>query len=159
MTNNSEIFSLLRKDHRKVEELFSKLEDTTEKASKTREELYDKLRSELQIHTRAEEKAIYPELKKNEVTEEIGFESVEEHDIVKFLMGKLDKTPCDTKEWTAQVTALKEVVEHHVEEEEKDMFKKMRRAFSKEELDQMGVEFKNVKKMANQTPEEPGMAA
>lgn len=145
MATKTDIFSLLKADHRKVESLFSKLEDTTERAVQTREKIYAELRMEITAHSEGEEKAIYPDLKEEKETEEIGFESVEEHSIVKFLIKKLDHTPCDSKEWTAQITALKEVIEHHVEEEESEMFKQMREAFSEEELHNFATEFLSVK--------------
>lgn len=141
MPTKTDIFSLIKADHRKVEDLFAKLEDTTERAVQKREKIYADLRMELTVHAEAEQSAIYPDLKEQEETEEIGYESVEEHAIVKFLLGKLDRTACDSKEWTAQITALKEVVEHHVEEEEKEMFKQMKQAFSDDELQEFAVEF------------------
>lgn len=149
MKNKLDLFSLIKKDHRKVETLFSKLEKTTERATKVRSELYAKLRSELTIHSEAEESAVYPSLKENEITEEIGYESVEEHDIVKFLLSKLDKAPCDSKEWTAQMTALKEAVQHHVKEEENVMFKKIKRAFPQEQLNEMAAKFQEAKGAAS----------
>lgn len=146
MTKNHTIFDLIEADHRKVESLFAKLEKTTERGAKTREKLYSELRQEITLHSEAEEKAIYPLLKEKEKTEEIAFESIEEHSIVKFLIQKLDKTSCDAKEWTAQITALKEVIEHHVEEEEEeDMFKKMKSTFSSEELSEMAMGFQKIK--------------
>lgn len=140
-----ELFSLIKADHHKVDSLFAKLEKTTERASKTRTELYAELRHELTVHAQAEEKAFYPDLKACETTEDIGFESVEEHGLMKFLLQKLDKTSVESKEWSAQITALKEVVEHHVEEEEEQMFPKMKKAFSTEELDEFASRFKAVK--------------
>ena len=150
MQKKRELFSLIKADHRKVEGIFAKIEKTSEKAVNTREKLYDELQFELRVHSEAEEKAIYPSLKDEEETEEIGYESVEEHGIVKFLLGKLDETPCDSKEWTAQITALKEAVEHHVEEEEDEMFSKMKKAFNKEELEEFAQRFSEVKATAKE---------
>jgi hypothetical protein len=157
MKKTADLFSLIKADHRKVEELFAKLDKTTERAAKTREELYGKLRTEITVHSFAEERGIYPLLKQEEATEDIGFESVEEHGIVKFLLGKLDNTPYDSKEWSARITALKEVIEHHVEEEEDEMFKKMKRTFSPEELKTMAVNFQENKSFAE--VEEPQVHA
>lgn len=150
-TTKKDIFSLIKADHRKVESLFAKLEDTTERAVQTRERIFAELKMEINAHAEAEEQAIYPELKEEEKTEEIAFESVEEHSIVKFLLKKLDQTPCDAKEWTAQITALKEVIEHHVEEEEEEMFKKMRAAYSEDELEEFATSFLTVKEQALKT--------
>ena len=67
-------FELLEKDHRKVEEIFAQLEPTTERAVKTREELFERLKKELDIHTEIEETILYPVLKKISETREITFE-------------------------------------------------------------------------------------
>ncbi len=145
MQKKQDIFSLIKADHRKVESIFSKLDKTTEKAVQTRRQLYTELREELMLHTEAEERALYPFLKQNEKTEDLGFESIEEHALVKYLLQKLDNTSCDSKEWTAQITALKEIIEHHVEEEETEMFPKMKKAFSSEELTFFAQGFQQIK--------------
>lgn len=148
-----DIFSLIKADHRKVEALFAKIEKTTERASNARERLYAELRGEITAHSDAEEKALYPLLKEHDETEDISFESIEEHSVVKFLIGKLDDTECASQEWTAQITVLKEVIEHHVEEEEEEMFKKMRKALSAEELDAAAEGFLEVKSSIKGTAE------
>jgi hemerythrin-like domain-containing protein len=145
-----DIFSLLKADHRKVESIFAKLESTTERATATRQKLFEQLRNELAVHTEGEEKGIYPALKENPVTKELGFESVEEHAIVKFLLSKLNEGDPASPEFTAQITALKEAVEHHVEEEETELFPKMKKAFSKEELQDFANRFQEVKMMAKE---------
>ncbi len=145
MLKSDEIFSLIKADHHKVEGLFSKIEKTGERAAKRRDNLYSDLRNDLNLHMEAEEKAVYPLLKRNEATQSIGYEGVEEHEIVKFLLQKLDGTSSDSKEWIAQITALKEVIQHHVKEEENEMFKKMKRAFTDEELQIMAQDFQREK--------------
>ncbi len=139
--SQKDIFALLKKDHRTVEGLFAQLEKTTERGKKKRESLYSELRTEITRHSHGEEKVVYPRLKEVETTEAIGYESTEEHGVVKQLLKKLDATPCDTKQWTALITVLKEVIEHHVEEEESEMFSKMKKAFGKDDLKLMGEEF------------------
>lgn len=148
MKNESTLFTQIKKDHRTVEHLFSQIEKTTERAAKTREKLYAKLREEITRHSQAEEKAIYPKLKEKEGTKDIGLEGIEEHGVVKHLLHKLDTTSVEKDEWMALVTVLKEVIEHHVEEEESEMFKKMRKAFSSEELMEMSRAFQDSKKTA-----------
>jgi hemerythrin superfamily protein len=137
--------SLIKADHREVEKLFAMLEKTTERAVQKRKTLFEELLTELELHTEGEEKALYPRLKEHVATEDIAFESVEEHAVAKFLIGKLSHTACDSKEWTAQITALKEAIEHHVEEEEEEMFAQMRKVFDKADLQEMGMRFDEVK--------------
>ena len=130
--------ALLKADHRKVEELFKKLEDTTERAVKTRTELFEKLNQELTVHALAEEAVLYPADKEIKETRELGFEAVEEHHVVKILLAELAALSPDTEEWTAKLSVLKENVQHHVKEEEGELFPKTKKALSSEELDELG---------------------
>jgi len=145
MARSEMIFSLIKADHKEVEELFARIEKTTERAAKTRQRLYAKLRDAITRHSDAEETAVYPRLKQKSGTQEIAFESIEEHDVAKFLLRKLDATPYDSREWTAQICVLQENIEKHVEEEEGEMFKLMKRALSQEELQMMAADFEQAK--------------
>jgi hemerythrin superfamily protein len=145
--------ALLKADHRKVEELFKKLEDTTERAVKTRTELFEKLKMELTVHALAEEAVLYPENKEIESTRELGFEAVEEHHVVKILLDELSELSPDTEEWTAKLSVLKENVKHHVKEEEGEIFPKTKKALSAEELDEMGARlFEEKEKLLGHMP-------
>ena len=132
-------FELLKKDHRKVEEIFAKLEETTERAVKTREELFAKLQTELEIHTQIEEQILYPVLKEVRETREITFEGYEEHAVAKRLLEEMAATPVDSEEWTAKCKVLKESIEHHVQEEETEMFKDAQEVLSKEQIEELGA--------------------
>jgi hypothetical protein len=131
-------FELLKKDHERVSGIFEKLEPTTERGVKTREELFTQLKRELDIHARIEEEILYPVLKKAKETEEITLEAYEEHHVVKQLLAELEELPKDDETWGAKLTVLKENVEHHVEEEEDEMFKDARKVLSKEEIETLG---------------------
>ena len=131
-------FTLLKEDHKKVSGLFGQLTETTERASKTRDELFTKLKSELDVHTRIEEEIFYPVLKEADETRDITLEAFEEHRVVKTLLKELDVAEKGTEQWTAKLTVLKENVEHHVEEEEGDMFKKARKVLSDEQVEDLG---------------------
>lgn len=138
-------FELMKKDHKKVSELFKQLEETTERAVKTREELFGKLKQELDIHARIEETIFYPAIKEAEETHEITLEAIEEHNVVKQLLSELDAMPVDDERWTAKLTVLKENVEHHVEEEENEMFKDARKVLSTEQVDELGARMESAK--------------
>lgn len=131
-------FELLKQDHEKAAGILKQLSETTERAAKAREHLFAKLYSELDTHARIEEQIFYPALKQSEETREIANEAVEEHRIVKRLLKELDVDQKSTEQWTAKLTVLKESIEHHVEEEEGEMFKKARKVLSKEQIDQLG---------------------
>ena len=130
-------FDILKEDHKRVSDLFEKLEPTTERAVKTRGDLFATLKMELDVHAHIEETILYPVLKEVEETRDITLEGIEEHRIVKLLLAELNEMPKDTEQWTAKLTVLKENVEHHVEEEEGEMFKQARSALSKEQIEQL----------------------
>jgi Hemerythrin HHE cation binding domain len=138
-------FELLKQDHQKVKDIFEQLEPTTERALKTREELFAKLKMELDLHSHIEESVLYPVLEKMEPTHEIALEAYEEHNVVKQLLEELDAEPKDTEEWKAKLTVLKENVEHHVEEEEGEMFKQARTVLSKEQIEELGNQLQTAK--------------
>src|SRR4028118_1320438 len=131
--------TLLKTDHEKVSGIFEKLEETTESAEKTREELFTQLKQELDVHSHIEETIFYPVLKKSEETRDITMEGIQEHHVVKLLLRELDAMGVGTETWTAKLKVLKENVEHHVEEEEDDMFKSAREVLSKEQLEELGA--------------------
>ncbi len=135
MTNAIE---MLLDDHRKVKKLLDELDQTTERGIKTREELFTRIKSELTVHEIIEEEIFYPALKQHPKAKDIVLEGYEEHHVVDVLMGELTSLPYDDETWGAKFTVMKENVEHHVEEEEGDMFVKARQVFDRDELDELG---------------------
>lgn len=138
-------FELLKTDHKKVSGIFEKLEDTTERAVKTRDELFAQLKQELDIHAHIEETIFYPALKREAETRAITLEGFEEHHVIKILLNELNELGVDNEQWTAKLKVLKENVEHHVEEEEEDMFPKAREVFSSEVIDDLGARMETEK--------------
>ena len=136
---------LLKNDHEKVAGILEKLEATTERALKTREDLFAQLKTELDIHADIEEKIFYPVLEKADETREITLEAFEEHRLVKRLLAELEAAPKDDERWTAKFTVLKENIEHHVEEEEGEMFKKARKVLSEAEFETLGTRMEKAK--------------
>ena len=142
-------FQLLKEDHQKVSGLFQQIEPTTERAEKTRTELFARLREELDIHAKVEEAVFYPAIKQAAETREIVLEGFEEHHVIKMLLGELGSVPVDTEQWTAKLKVLKENVEHHVEEEE-EMFQKARQVLSEEEINRLGAQMEEMRRQLQQ---------
>jgi iron-sulfur cluster repair protein YtfE (RIC family) len=138
-------FELLKSDHEKVAGILDKIEGTTERALKTREELFTQLKTELDIHAAIEEKIFYPVLEKAEESRDITLEAFEEHRLVKQLLAELESGSKDDETWTAKFTVLKENIEHHVEEEEGEMFKQARKVLSKAEIEELGTRMEKAK--------------
>jgi hemerythrin-like domain-containing protein len=138
-------FELLKQDHKKVSGIFEKLEPTTERGIKTREELFAQLKQELDIHARIEETILYPALKEAEETKDITLEAFEEHGVVKQLLAELDEMPKDDESWGAKLKVLQENVEHHVEEEEGEMFPSARKVLSQQQIEELGTRMEAAK--------------
>ncbi len=128
---------LLEQQHREVEELFEEFEEAEERAEKTKDRICREISDQLAIHAEIEEKLFYPESKQAN-TEEILRESVEEHLSMKRIVADLIESGPADEQFAAKMKVLKEQVEHHVEEEEKELFPKVRKDLSKGELDDLG---------------------
>jgi hemerythrin superfamily protein len=138
-------FTLLKADHKKVAGILERIDETTERAVKTREELFTQLKTELDIHTRIEETIFYPALKDADETHDITLEAYEEHKVVKTLLDELESLGKDQEEWTAKFTVLKENIEHHVEEEEGEMFTKARKVLGEDGAEALGTRLEKAK--------------
>jgi hemerythrin-like domain-containing protein len=137
---------LLKQDHDEVKQLLEKLDSTTERGVKTRQELFSRVQRELRIHEAIEEEIFYPRLRENAKTKEIALEGYEEHHVVDLVMSEIDSTPFDDETWGAKFTVMKENVEHHIEEEEGEMFKLARQALGTEQLAELGERMEARKK-------------
>jgi hemerythrin-like domain-containing protein len=134
--------TLLKEDHEKVKDLLSQLEETTNRGVKTRQELVEKIVLELQVHTKIEEDIFYPAFKAaaGKVDERVMYyEANEEHRLVDFEIPRLQQTDPSTDDFAAHAKVLNELVEHHADEEEKEMFPMAKKLLSKEELEELGA--------------------
>ena len=139
------IFEILKADHLKVSALLKQMDGTSEKDLEKRESLFEKLQAEFTAHAAAEEKTVYSPLKMKEKIHDDVLEAYEEHHLVDGLLDQIaDLSPTD-ETWKAKVTVLKEMIQHHVEEEGA-LFKEMKNNCDKEELVQMAEDFASFKK-------------
>ena len=129
-------FKLLQTDHKNVAALFDQLERATGKAKLS---VFNQIKTELELHTHIEETIFYPALEKPEETHDITLEAYEEHAAVKKLLSELSKARTANDEWEAQAKVLRENVEHHVEEEENELFEKAESDLSEEEIEDLGA--------------------
>ena len=130
--------TMLKNDHEKMKKLLNELESTTERGVKTREELFATIKGELTVHETIEEEIFYPALKEHPKAKEIVLEAYEEHHVVDNVMAELEGLDVADETWGAKATVMKENVEHHMEEEESEMFKQARQVFEREELEALG---------------------
>jgi hemerythrin-like domain-containing protein len=142
--------TLLKTDHDKVKKLLTELESTTERGVKTRSELFSTIKAELTVHEIIEEEIFYPELKAHPKAQDIVLEAFEEHHVVDLLMSELESLDVSDETWGAKALVMKENIEHHIEEEEGEMFTQARRVFDKEELENLGERMAARKESAKQ---------
>jgi hemerythrin-like domain-containing protein len=128
-------FELLKADHKKVAELFDLLETAN---GKRKLEVFKRIKSELELHAHIEESIFYPALEKPLETHDLTLEAYEEHKVVKTLLGELSGARSASDEWQAKAKVLRENVEHHVDEEENELFDKADDALSDEEIEALG---------------------
>lgn len=132
---------LLKSDHEKVRDLLDQLSDTDDQAEKQREDLLAKIEKEIKIHTAIEEEIFYPALKEAGGKEgaKMFYEAVEEHRAVsELVLPDLTNTTVTSERFSGRAKVLKELVEHHAEEEENEMFKQAKKIFTKEQLEELG---------------------
>jgi hemerythrin superfamily protein len=130
--------TLLKKDHAKVKALLSELESTTERGVQTRQRLFAQIKAELTVHETIEEEIFYPELKAHPKAKDIVLEAYEEHNVVDTLMGELSSLSVEDETWGAKAKVMQENIEHHIEEEEGEMFDKAEQVFDEVELEDLG---------------------
>jgi hemerythrin superfamily protein len=126
----------LRDDHKRVEKLFKQFEKLAEGNGTTQKrQIVDEIVRELSVHAAVEEQVFYPAVRKG--VEEVGdvvLEGLEEHHIVKWTLSELDGMSGEEERFDAKVKVLMESVRHHVEEEEGEMFPKVREALGRKAL-------------------------
>ena len=125
---------LLEREHRRFEDLLKQGEETTERARKLRRTLLATLTTELNAHEVMEEKVLYPALQAHAETREITLEGFEEHHVADLIVSELHEVATSDEAWGAKFKVLKESIEHHIKEEEGQMFRLARGIFSREEL-------------------------
>ena len=135
--------TLLKKDHAEVRDLLGQLAETTSRAVKKRTELLGEIAAMLKAHTTIEEEIFYPAFKsageKND-DEKMYFEALEEHRAAgDLVLPDLLKTNPASEKFSGRAKVLKELVEHHADEEEKEMFPRAKKLLSKDELAELGA--------------------
>jgi hemerythrin-like domain-containing protein len=133
--------TMLKSDHATLKRLLRELADTTERAVKARETLVRQIEQELKMHAQVEEEIFYPAFKartRGTDNEELFYEAAEEHHVVDMVLPALKVANPKSPEFTAKAKVLKELIEHHIKEEEGQMFQKSRQLFSDEQLRELG---------------------
>lgn len=139
---------LLEKEHAVVRKLSKQYEKAGDRAFSTKASIVASMTAELDAHMAIEEEIFYPAMKaaRSKDARESVREGVEEHTIIKRLLGELDEMKPEDEQYDAKVKVLSDTVEHHAAEEEKEMFVEARKLFAKERLEELGEHMQKRKK-------------
>lgn len=132
---------LLKEDHAKAKKLLEALLATTERAGRKRRDLVESIKTELQTHMQLEEQIFYPALKESSKSKEVQrlyYEAVEEHHAADTVLADLMNADPGGPNFSGKAKVLKELVLHHIQEEEKEIFPQARKHLGKEELRELG---------------------
>jgi hemerythrin superfamily protein len=125
--DTQDAIALLESQHREVEEMFKKFEDLTDRAKASKKKIADQVCTALTLHAQIEEEIFYPATREaSKETEDMVDEAVVEHASAKDLIAQILEMDPEDDLYDAKVKVLSEQIEHHVEEEEKEMFPKVR---------------------------------
>jgi hemerythrin-like domain-containing protein len=133
------ILSTLKKEHRKIKLLFEMIENTSGK--KARQKIFTRLRNSLDAHMIAEENVFYSRLQANENSRSQILEAFEEHHMAQIISDEIANLPADDDSWLAKLAVFKEMIDHHVEEEESEVFAQAKKQFTPSELEAINREF------------------
>jgi len=142
----SGLFQEIHEDHEELKQIIEKLENTSSRSARNRESLFGKLKEELIPHMKAEERVFYPALAEEKSAREKALEALEEHHVAEMLFKELDKMPKGEERWKAKLMVFKEVVSHHIKEEESTVFEKARSVFDEDQLEMLHENFQKNKK-------------
>jgi iron-sulfur cluster repair protein YtfE (RIC family) len=144
MAISTDALMLLKKDHKKVKEILEEIMQTTDKATKKRQSLFEKLAEELSLHEHIEETLFYPTVK-NKKTKDLILESYQEHHFVDKILEELKETEVNDETWIAKLKVLAENVKHHIKEEEQSLFPMVQKIMNKNELKELGEQMESLK--------------
>ena len=145
--------TLLKDDHKTVEKLFKRFEKAGDGAYKEKANVAEKIREELSRHAAIEEQLFYPVIRATvDDVEDVTLESLEEHHIVKWVLSELDDMDPKDERFTAKMTVLIENVRHHVEEEEDELFPKVREGLGRKDLASLGDAMETARRVAPTHP-------
>lgn len=143
------VLKVLKKDHSMVKSLFNKFSRTGKSSHEKRAELFEQIRRELQIHSRAEEQIFYPVIKALNGTEsrKLISEAVRQHKEIDELLTQISRFKPSDKNFEEKIETLFEHVDHHIEEEEGEIFQLAEENCSEEQLKELGRQIEERKRV------------
>jgi hemerythrin superfamily protein len=147
---------MLKDDHKNVKRLFKEFQANEDGPAERKAKIVEQILAELTVHTYLENEIMYPEVRRllPDLDQDI-LESYEEHHVADVLCLELSTMTPDEEHYNAKVTVLIENVVHHIDEEEKDWFPKVREGLGRNQLQEMGARMLQLREKAPRTPSEP----
>ena len=147
---------LLKDEHQQIRKTFRAFEKAGDNAHATKSRLVDRMIELLTIHTYIENEVMYPRVREllPEVEDDV-LESYEEHHVADVLVLELSTMKPDNERFTAKTTVLIENVDHHIDEEEKEWFPKVRAGLGRKQLQEIGEEMVKARAKAPTRPSQP----
>jgi hemerythrin superfamily protein len=133
-----DILDELRHDHQQVMSLFKK---AAKKKNGQGDSVFEQLRVSLLAHSKAEEKVFYKQIEGQKEAHEMVLEGYEEHHVAELVLKELARKKTDGERWHAKLMVLQELVEHHVQEEEGEIFSAAEKALAQADRQKMGEKF------------------
>ncbi len=131
------LFEMLKKDHDNVKELFEQIQEDGEMEMEDREDLFSKIEQELEIHMEGEERFFYPALKESDEAQEKALEAYEEHHVAKTVLEEASDMDKDDERWEAKIKVLNELIDHHIQEEEGEVFRIAKKVLDKQQIQEI----------------------
>jgi hemerythrin-like domain-containing protein len=142
-SSRQDAIALLKADHKTVRGLLEQLEKSTERAGDRRTRLLSRIETEIKAHTTIEEEIFYPAYRdavRKKEDRELYQEALEEHHVVDLVLPEIKATDPASEVFGAKAKVLKELIEHHAGEEEKEMFKRARKVMERDQLRELGAQ-------------------
>jgi len=135
--NQKDALALLKKDHLEVKQLFKQAEEDQD----SQQEIFDEIKTALGAHATIEEEIFYPAMKnaRSEKTKDEVMEALAEHKQIKALLAELSGMSGQDESFAMKLKVLKEDVEHHVKEEEGEMFPDAKKYLGEKQLAELGM--------------------
>ncbi|GJL63582.1 MAG: hypothetical protein NPIRA04_22360 [Nitrospirales bacterium] len=140
-----DIYDALKNDHQEVKNLFDELEQPPHMNGESRDEIFTKIKTALVSHSEAEEAMFYTQLRQYEGAEKKIELAVNEHTQVSRTLEVLDSIDKKSGTWLNKLMSLSDEVQHHINEEEKEIFEMARHVFSQQQAQEMGKQFQETK--------------
>lgn len=147
LQHSKQLFDLLKKDHREVEKLMKQIESASHEK---RESIFEVLKQELTLHMQIEEKEFYPKLQKVQEMKDRMEDAIQEHREVKEYLSELEDLDQDEDEWLSSFQDMQEAIQHHVEDEEEEIFPDSKKYLSEEQLSEIAQKCQQMKEKSQQ---------